>query len=618
MHNSYNSLKQMSSSDGDDGSGVNNKNKAAAPPPAKRQISMTTNPFCLSIVHKINAKVPARVVLYMLSWTGFLVSFMMRNDMHLAIVAMTTPTNTTTIKVSPNGVGAHNDTLQNILNGVVSSTSVNSTTSTTMTPPLANAGGGGSEMPVNVAGHVVEQELDYYDWSSSVQSIITSSFFWCYVLSQVFGGIATQHFGTKKVFGWSQFATALCSLLMPVCADIHYGLLIALRSIQGCASGLTWPAMYAVVGFWIPLIERSRFMSSFQGFSIGTGLTYVLGGFITKRFGWQYVFYTTGSLGMLWCAFWFLLAYNTPQEHPRITREELEYIEINISSETKKSLGKKVPWKDIITSKPALAIGITTFGRIWIHYVFIINGPNFMKNILHFDIEANGVLSGMPHISSYISSVIFCYIADLLLHRNIMTLTNIRKLFTALSQIVPGVLILSIGYLDDIVLLLVIWFITVSFITASYAGAMANIVDIAPNFAGPVLAFCQTIHMSASFLSPLASGMILRTDTDIDQWRTVFIVAAIVTISTYSSYQIYGTAEIQKWDNVDDSSVNGDVSCESGTAVPGVTTIIPNDDDDDDDDDDVGEFESQDTEHNRMLKTGKIDAVCTKLHADLK
>lgn len=47
-------------------------------------------------------------------------------------------------------------------------------------------------------------------------------------------------------------------------------------------------------------------------------------------------------------------------------------------------------------------------------------------------------------------------------------------------------------------------------ITAAYAGAMANVVDIAPNFAGPVLAFAQTIHMTASFLSPLAAGYLLK------------------------------------------------------------------------------------------------------------
>lgn len=37
----------------------------------------------------------------------------------------------------------------------------------------------------------------------------------------------------------------------------------------------------------------------------------------------------------------------------------------------------------------------------------------------------------------------------------------------------------------------------------------ASIVDIAPNLAGPVLAFAQTIHMTASFVSPVVSGFIV-------------------------------------------------------------------------------------------------------------
>jgi len=137
------------------------------------------------------------------------------------------------------------------------------------------------------------------------------------VLSQVVGGIATQYFGTKCVFGWSQLATALCSLLMPLGAELHYAVVIVLRSIQGFASGLTWPAMYAMVGYWIPLSERSRFMSSFQGFSIGIGLTYPLCGFIITTVGWPFVFYTTGLLGVGWCILWYTLAFNTPREHPR-------------------------------------------------------------------------------------------------------------------------------------------------------------------------------------------------------------------------------------------------------------------------------------------------------------
>ena len=71
-------------------------------------------------------------------------------------------------------------------------------------------------------------------------------------------------------------------------------------------------------------------------------------------------------------------------------------------------------------------------------------------------------------------------------------------------------MLVIIGYLGcDFISVFILWFIAVTLITAAYAGAMASIVDIAPNYAGPVLAFAQTVHMSASFISPLVAGSIL-------------------------------------------------------------------------------------------------------------
>jgi uncharacterized membrane protein YkvA (DUF1232 family) len=177
------------------------------------------------------------------------------------------------------------------------------------------------------------------------------------------------------------------------------------------------------------------------------------------------------------------------------------------------------------------------------------NGPSFMKNILNFDIQANGIISGLPFIGSYFSSVFFCYIADVLVRHEIFSLTNIRKLMTASSQIIPGLLILLVGYMDDanIVTVIFIWSIGIMLITAAYAGAMACIVDLSPNFAGPVLAFAQTIHMSASFLSPLLNGAILQNQKDLTQWKTCFLVSSIVAIVTYIVFQLFGSSEVQKW-----------------------------------------------------------------------
>ncbi|KAI4454412.1 solute carrier family 17 [Holotrichia oblita] len=469
----------------------------------------------------VTGQVPARLVLYLLSWSGFLVSFMMRTDINLAIVAMVEePTQ----------------------------------------PEKANATDEYCFSSDVVIDDGPTRVVDYggtLQWSADIQSYVLASFYWAYIVSQVVGGLATQKLGTKRVFGYAQLATAICSLSIPWASETHYAIVIVLRSIQGFASGLTWPAMYALVGHWIPVPERSRFMSSFQGFSIGIGITYPLCGLLISKLGWRSVFYTTGSIGVLWCFIWYLLAFDSPEMHPRISLSEQQYIKENTVNTYEASRKTTVPWGKILRSMPAWSIGITTFGRIWVHYTFIVPGPKYMKSILGFNIEANGVLSGAPFICSYLASVLFCYIADKLVTKNIMSLTNVRKLFTALAQVVPGILVFLIPYLGcNYIIILVIWFIAVTMITAAYAGAMANVVDIAPNFAGPVLAFAQTIHMTASFLSPLAAGYLTSGGHNLSSWRNVFNVTAAVAISTYIVYQIWGTAEIQPWNNTSQPDIH--------------------------------------------------------------
>jgi len=46
----------------------------------------------------------------------------------------------------------------------------------------------------------------------------------------------------------------------------------------------------------------------------------------------------------------------------------------------------------------------------------------------------NGLMSGAPFLCSYVSSVLFCYLADVLVNSKLLTLTNVRKLFTAMCK----------------------------------------------------------------------------------------------------------------------------------------------------------------------------------------
>lgn len=166
-----------------------------------------------------------------MSFSGFLVSFMMRTDINIAMVAMAK-------------MRLRSENSSNLTELYCYTSVTNGSQSFEDQKPM---------------------EEGEFDWDSTVQSAILGSFYWCYILSQVVGGVLTQRFGTKTVFGFSQLTTAIASLLIPQAASLHFSAVIALRSLQGMASGLTWPAMFALVGIWIPSNERTRFMSSFQG-----------------------------------------------------------------------------------------------------------------------------------------------------------------------------------------------------------------------------------------------------------------------------------------------------------------------------------------------------------------
>lgn len=77
-----------------------------------------------------------------------------------------------------------------------------------------------------------------------------------------------------------------------------------------------------------------------SGSSVGAALTFPLCGYIIHWAGWPLVFYLSGALGTLWFILWWLLVYDSPAEHPRISIEERDYIIKSIGSAISQ---KKVP-----------------------------------------------------------------------------------------------------------------------------------------------------------------------------------------------------------------------------------------------------------------------------------
>lgn len=72
-----------------------------------------------------------------------------------------------------------------------------------------------------------------FDWDSSMQGWLLSSFFYGYILTQLPGGWLAARIGGNRVFGIGIAATAFLTLITPFLVNTSVYLFLAVRIIEG-------------------------------------------------------------------------------------------------------------------------------------------------------------------------------------------------------------------------------------------------------------------------------------------------------------------------------------------------------------------------------------------------
>lgn len=158
---------------------------------------------------------------------------------------------------------------------------------------------------------------EQYSW-------IVGAFQLAYTLFQPLCGWLIDVIGLKLGF-------MICAAIWALACLFHAGAgswlqLAFLRFVMGGAEAAATPANAKTIGEWFPKKERPIAAGwAGVGFSIGAMLAPPIIYFAHASFGWQGAFMFTGVLALLWVVLWWLFYYN-PEQHPRLSKEELEFI----------------------------------------------------------------------------------------------------------------------------------------------------------------------------------------------------------------------------------------------------------------------------------------------------
>lgn len=244
--------------------------------------------------------------------------------------------------------------------------------------------------------NTLESHGPRYDWTEQEKNDILGYFFWGYLITQVPGGRLSEMFGTKIVVGIGLFTASLLTIFTPLASNLGYYWLLAARFGLGVAIGIHWPSTPPLATRWIAPADTSKFMSHMTASSLGAAITLPVCGYLIAYFEWPSVFYVTGGIALVWAIAWFWVVHDSPEQHPRISREEKEKLRKEIKPIIVEKT--KTPWRKILTSGPVWALIVTNTGVSFAFFVAFNQLPTYMSQVLHFNIKQNGWFSSLPYL----------------------------------------------------------------------------------------------------------------------------------------------------------------------------------------------------------------------------
>lgn len=233
---------------------------------------------------------------------------------------------------------------------------------------------------------------------------VISAFLVGYAAFQVIAGWTAVRLGPRRaltlgVLWWGAFT--LGTALVPPGKRGSLWMLIAVRCALGAGEAIIYPASNQFVARWIPVNERGSVNGViFAGVGAGAGLTPPLLAAIIADYGWRAAFWFSAALGVIAGILWFLIARDTPEDHPLLSARELSKIRAGLATAPEPHSKKTgIPWRAILRSRTLLLLTFTYFSFGYVAWIFLGWFYMYMAQARGLDLKASAFYTMFPFLA---------------------------------------------------------------------------------------------------------------------------------------------------------------------------------------------------------------------------
>ncbi|KIG01974.1 MFS transporter [Caballeronia concitans] len=364
---------------------------------------------------------------------------------------------------------------------------------------------------LSIAAPSMRHELGF---DALTMGIAFSAFGWAYTAMQIPGGLVLDRFGARMVLGVSLILWSALTFLQ---GFVHlfasaFIALFALRFLMGIAESPAFPCNSRLTVMWFPSAERGLATSVFQlaqYFALAVFTPIMT--FTVSAWGWHYVFFTTGAVGIVLGFLW-LRSVREPQRDHRVSRAELDYIASGGGLPTMGDSPQPFRWSQvgaIAANRMMIGIYIGQFCLTSITWFFLTWFPTYLIEAKGMSILKVGLVAAVPAVAGCVGGLIGGLWSDWMLKRG-FSLTAARKTPIICGLVLSSTIVVANYVHSTAVVILVM---SVAFFAKGVGNLGWCIVgDVSPKHAmgisGGIFNLCGNL---ASIVTPLAIGWMIKS-----------------------------------------------------------------------------------------------------------
>ena len=266
---------------------------------------------------------------------------------------------------------------------------------------------------ISVAGGAI---ADAYHLGNVQLGYVFSALLAGYALFQTAGGRLADRFGPRRVLTagviWWGIFTALTALVPANIAGALY-LFMAVRFLLGAGEAVIYPSANQFTARWIPVPERGIANGwIFAGVGAGAGLSPPLVTYMMVHYGWRSSFWVCALIGLGAGFVWFLVARDSPAEHPRVSASELAEIRSGLTfgganqGAAADSTKVLIPWKRVLQSKEVRAVTASYFCYGYVAWIFFSWFFRYLAKVRGLDLKASAFYSMLPPLAMLVGCLL--------------------------------------------------------------------------------------------------------------------------------------------------------------------------------------------------------------------